>query len=155
VVTEERSNSALRRTQSAIDASPERARTTSRRSTRFEIRRVYDIDESDDSYRVLVDRLWPRGISKAKAALDDWAKDLAPGTELREWYRHDPAKFELFARRYRQELKRTPAREAVARLRAVARHKRVTLLTATRDLDHSGARVLKDVLTGKSREERR
>jgi uncharacterized protein YeaO (DUF488 family) len=151
MVTNRRSNSARSTTQSATDMSPGRARTASRRSPRFAIRRVYDVDQNEDGYRVLVDRLWPRGISKPKAALDDWAKDLAPGTELRQWYQHDPAKFELFARRYRQELKRTPAQEAVRRLRSVARRKRVTLVTATRDLDHSGARVLRDVLTGKSR----
>jgi uncharacterized protein YeaO (DUF488 family) len=114
----------------------------------IDICRVYDLDGSDDGYRVLVDRLWPRGISKGQAAVDEWAKDVAPGSELRQWYGHDPARFEQFARRYRQELKRTPAREAVARLRRVAGTHRVTLVTATRDVEHSGATVLRDVLTG-------
>jgi uncharacterized protein YeaO (DUF488 family) len=112
---------------------------------------MYDGDESDDGYRVLVDRLWPRGISKQRAALDEWAKDLAPGNELRQWYGHDPARFEEFARRYQRELQHAPAQAAVARLRTVARRNRVTLLTATRDLEHSGACVLRDVLTGRTR----
>ena len=116
---------------------------------RFEIQRVYD-PEATDGYRVLVDRLWPRGISKEKAALDEWAKDLAPGTELRQWYGHDPARFDEFARRYREELKHSPGREAVAALRTVEGD-RVVLVTATRDLEHSGARVLRDVLIGRSR----
>ena len=140
----------LSSTRRAIE-SPERTETTSRRGQGFALRRIYDVDQDDDDYRVLVDRLWPRGMTKATAALDDWATDVALGTELRKWYGHDPAKFELFARRYRQELKRAPARKAVARLRMIARHNRVTLVTATRDVEHSGARVLGDVLMGKSR----
>jgi uncharacterized protein YeaO (DUF488 family) len=120
----------------------------------FPIRRAYDGADDDDGYRVLVDRLWPRGVSKAKAALDEWAKDVAPGTELREWYGHDPAKFDQFARRYRQELKDGPAQETLTRLRALARKKRVTLVTATRDVEHSGARVLSDVLAHSRKEAR-
>jgi uncharacterized protein YeaO (DUF488 family) len=150
VVANRRHDSIVSSTHRA-DTSPRRTQATTRRGKGFALRRIYDVDRDDDDYRVLVDRLWPRGISKATAALDDWARDIAPGTELRQWYGHDPAKFELFARRYRQELKRTPAREAVAKLRMVARHSRVTLLTATRDLEHSGARVLIDLLMGKSR----
>jgi uncharacterized protein YeaO (DUF488 family) len=110
---------------------------------------VYDVEGTDEGYRVLVDRLWPRGISKARAHLDEWAKDVAPGTELRRWYGHDVGRFQQFARRYRQELKRAPARDAV--VRAVARRNRVTLETATRDVEHSGARVLRDVLMGRTR----
>jgi uncharacterized protein YeaO (DUF488 family) len=114
--------------------------------SRLEVRRIYEATAVDGSYRVLVDRLWPRGISKAKAALDEWAKDVAPGSDLRRWYGHDPARFEEFARRYRGELAREPAAEAAARLRTLARDHRVTLLTATRDVERSGARVLRDVL---------
>jgi uncharacterized protein YeaO (DUF488 family) len=117
-----------------------------RRKSQFEIRRVYDRDTGDDAYRVLVDRLWPRGIAKAEASLDEWAKDLAPSTELRRWYGHDAARFEEFARRYRAELTRAPAVEAVAGLRSIARDRSVTLVTGTRDVEHSGARVLLDVL---------
>src|SRR4051812_8344868 len=112
-----------------------------------EVRRVYGDDHSGDAYRVLVDRLWPRGLSKAEAELDEWAKDGAPSAELRRWYGHEPARFDEFRRRYRDELTRQPARDVVQRLRALARQRKVVLLTATRDVDLSGARVLSDVLT--------
>jgi uncharacterized protein YeaO (DUF488 family) len=95
---------------------------------------------------VLVDRLWPRGITKGDAALDEWAKDAAPSAALRRWYGHDPQKFEEFARRYRVELGRHPASDAVEHLRTLALDRHVVLLTATRDLDHSGARILHDRL---------
>jgi uncharacterized protein YeaO (DUF488 family) len=108
---------------------------------------VYGGDESEPGYRVLVDRLWPRGVSKADADLDEWAKDVAPSAELRRWYGHDVARFPEFERRYRAELRRPPASEAVDRLLATARTRTVVLLTATRDVGHSGARVLLDHLT--------
>ena len=114
---------------------------------RFEIHRVYDENEGS-GYRVLVDRLWPRGVSKEKAALDEWAKDVAPSDSLRRWYGHEPDKFAEFARRYRAELTSSPGKEAVARLRATSKKKRVTLLTATRDVEHSGAAVLLAALAG-------
>ena len=107
---------------------------------------IYGADAPDGSYRVLVDRLWPRGISKGRAALDEWAKDLAPASKLRRWYGHNPARFEEFARRYRVELRGRRAVEAIGRLRTIARDNRITLLTATGDLERSGARVLLDVL---------
>ncbi|MBV9661720.1 MAG: DUF488 family protein [Acidimicrobiales bacterium] len=112
----------------------------------FEVRRVYDPHRGDDAYRVLVDRLWPRGLAKAEAGIDEWAKDVAPSPELRRWYGHDPAKFDEFARRYREELARPPASDAIARLQADTREHRVALLTATRDVEHSGAAVLNDFL---------
>ncbi|HTU37910.1 MAG TPA: DUF488 family protein [Acidimicrobiales bacterium] len=114
-------------------------------SPAFEVRRVYDPPGTART-RVLVDRLWPRGISKAEAALDEWAKDAAPTTELRRWYGHDPARYQEFARRYRAELRREPGRSEVTRLRALARQHPVDLITATRDVEHSGTRVLCDVL---------
>jgi len=114
---------------------------------RVEIRRVYDDEDTGTAYRVLVDRLWPRGLSKAGAALDEWAKDGAPSAELRRWYGHQPARFDEFRRRYRDELRRQPAKDVVGRLRALARRRKVVLLTATRDVDRSGAQVLCDVLT--------
>jgi uncharacterized protein YeaO (DUF488 family) len=117
---------------------------------RFEIRRAYDEPSSGRSYQVLVDRLWPRGVTKAKAGLDEWAKDLAPSDGLRRWYGHEPEKFAEFARRYRAELKEAPGKQVVKRLRAEAKSKPVTLVTATRDLEHSGAKVLLDVLAGRS-----
>jgi uncharacterized protein YeaO (DUF488 family) len=118
-----------------------------RRRSTFKIRRVYDDHLEDDKNRVLVDRLWPRGIRKAGAPIDEWVKDVAPSADLRRWYGHEPAKFEEFARRYESELKHAPAKEAVTRLRAAARNKPVTLVTATRDVDHSGAAVLLRVLS--------
>ena len=113
------------------------------------IGRVYDDIESAGTYRVLVDRLWPRGVSRATAPFDAWVKDLAPSGELRKWYSHDPEKFAEFARRYRAELEQEPARGALAELRNQARSRDVVLLTATRDLRRSGAAVLMDVLGGR------
>jgi len=114
----------------------------------IELRRVYDgSDRGDAGYRVLVDRLWPRGITKADAALDEWLKDAAPSTDLRRWYGHDVERFEEFARRYRAELRRPPASMAVDHLVELARTDTITLLTATRDVDHSGARVLHELVT--------
>ena len=113
------------------------------------IRRVYDEPASADGARVLVDRLWPRGLRKDAAALDDWAKDVAPSTELREWYGHDPARFDEFRRRYTGELSQSGQRAALRRLRALASAgapKPLTLLTATRDLEHSQAAVLAQIL---------
>jgi uncharacterized protein YeaO (DUF488 family) len=108
---------------------------------RFEVHRVYDEDQGG-GYRVLVDRLWPRGVSKEQAAVDEWAKDVAPSDGLRRWYGHEPDKFAEFARRYRAELTASPGKEAVGRLQAVSKKKPVVLLTATRDVEHSGAAVL-------------
>lgn len=116
------------------------------------VRRIYDDDDDGGGYRVLVDRLWPRGVKKQDAALDEWAKDVAPSAELRRWYGHDPARFEAFAERYRAELGWPPAAEVVARLRDVADRQRVTLLTATRDVERSGAQVLYDHLVSGSGE---
>jgi uncharacterized protein YeaO (DUF488 family) len=109
---------------------------------------VYDHLDSGGTYRVLVDRLWPRGISRATAPFDAWVKDLAPSGELRKWYGHDPEKFAEFARRYRAELEQEPGRIALDELRDQARSRDVVLLTATRDLPRSGAAVLMDVVGG-------
>jgi uncharacterized protein YeaO (DUF488 family) len=115
-----------------------------------QLRRVYDDDDrSDAGSRVLVDRLWPRGISRADADLDEWLKDAAPSTELRRWYGHDVQRFEEFARRYRSELRQPPGSVAVDRLVELARMQRITLLTATRDVEHSGARVLQQLVTAR------
>jgi uncharacterized protein YeaO (DUF488 family) len=122
-------------------------------SRNVELRRVYD--DSAAGYRVLVDRLWPRGITKAEAALDEWLKDAAPSTELRRWYGHLVERFDEFARRYRAELGQPPASAALDRLRELARTEPLTLLTATRDLDHSGARVLEQLLTSRASRSRR
>ncbi len=113
---------------------------------RIQVRRAYDQPEPADGARVLVDRIWPRGISKDAARLEEWAKDVAPSTELRRWYGHDPDRFEEFRRRYLAELDQPEPRAAVSRLRALAAGGPVTLLTATRDLSLSQAAVLADYL---------
>ncbi|HET8738368.1 MAG TPA: DUF488 family protein [Acidimicrobiia bacterium] len=111
----------------------------------FRVHRVYDRDV--EGYRVLVDRLWPRGLTKEEANLDEWLKDVAPSTELRRWYGHEASRFDEFAHRYRAELEESPAAEAVAHLLELSSRKPVILLlTATKDLDISGARVLADHL---------
>lgn len=119
---------------------------TTGRSLDIQAKRVHDAAEPDDGSRVLVDRLWPRGISKDRAALDAWEKELAPSTELRQWYGHDPAKFDAFAERYRRELDDADRAADLDRLRDLARSDRLTLLTATKDLPHGHVRVLADVL---------
>lgn len=109
--------------------------------------RVYeDPGRQGDEHRVLVDRLWPRGVGKDALDADEWARTVAPSTELRRWYRHDPVRFAAFRRRYRAELNAEPAASDVVRLRRLAGARRVVLLTATRDVDHSGAAVLRTVL---------
>jgi uncharacterized protein YeaO (DUF488 family) len=110
------------------------------------IRRVYEEPSPQDGTRVLVDRVWPRGLRKDAARLDDWAKDVAPSTELRTWYHHDPAKFGEFRRRYAAELGEPGQKEALDRIRDLAADGPVTLLTATKDLDLSQAAVLAGVL---------
>ena len=113
-----------------------------------EVVRVYaDPGRRPGEHRVLVDRLWPRGVQKAAADFDEWAKDAAPSADLRRWYGHDPERFGEFARRYKVELDHEPGASAVERLRGLARARgRLVLLTATRDVEHSGAAVLADVL---------
>jgi uncharacterized protein YeaO (DUF488 family) len=112
------------------------------------VRRVQDEPSTDDGTRVLVDRLWPRGLSKAAVAFDHWNKDVAPSTELRRWYGHDPARFTEFAERYLTELTSEAGRAAVQRLRECVRGTHLTLLTATRDVEHSQAAVLAELLDG-------
>ena len=112
------------------------------------VRRVYAEPDPDDGTRVLVDRLWPRGVSKARAALDEWCKDVAPSDELRKWYRHDPSRFEEFARRYRAELEDPERAATLAQLRELASDGTVTLLTATKEPAISEAAVLASVLAG-------
>jgi uncharacterized protein YeaO (DUF488 family) len=114
--------------------------------TDIRVRRVYEEPSAQDGARVLVDRVWPRGLRKDALRLDEWAKDVAPSTELRTWYQHDPAKFDEFRRRYAAELDQPAAREGLDRLRALAADQPVTLLTATKELDLSQAAVLAGLL---------
>ncbi|MEU6341768.1 DUF488 family protein [Streptomyces sp. NPDC046977] len=109
---------------------------------RFGCRRIYEETSSRDGKRVLVDRLWPRGMSKERAHLDEWLRDVAPSADLRTWYHHDPERFAEFRDRYIGELEDAGHRPAVRHLRDLAAHGKVTLLTATKDLDHSEAAVL-------------
>ncbi|MGH3120241.1 MAG: DUF488 domain-containing protein [Streptosporangiaceae bacterium] len=110
------------------------------------VRRVYDQAEPQDGTRVLVDRIWPRGLRKDAAHLSEWAKEVAPSTELRTWYGHDPAKFGEFCRRYTAELAQGAPRAALDHLAALTAAGPVTLLTATRDTGHSQAAVLAQLL---------
>ena len=108
------------------------------------LKRAYDPAEAADGYRVLVDRLWPRGVSKEKAQLDEWARELAPSSQLRTWFGHDPARFDEFRRRYLEELAAHEAK--LAELRERASEGTLTLVYAARDSEHNDAVVLADVL---------
>ncbi len=107
-------------------------------------KRIYDPPDADDGRRLLVDRLWPRGVSREAARLDDWLKELAPSDGLRRWFGHNPALWEEFRARYREELKTHV--ELLDDLRAEAKRGTVTLLFAARDTEHNNAVVLKELL---------
>ncbi|HZC05396.1 MAG TPA: DUF488 domain-containing protein [Ktedonobacterales bacterium] len=110
------------------------------------IKRVYDEPAPEDGERVLIDRLWPRGLSKERARVDLWLKDIAPSAELRTWFGHDPAKFDEFRERFEAELAREPGRAALALLRDHAQRGPVTLVFAAHDASHSNAAVLRELL---------
>jgi len=110
------------------------------------VRRVYEERADDDGARVLVDRIWPRGVSKENAHLHEWCKQVAPSTALRKWCNHDPERFEEFGRRYRTELEEPERAEALSQLRELTGHGTLTLLTATKNADISEAAVLADLL---------
>ncbi len=107
-------------------------------------KRIYDPPAPDDGCRVLVDRLWPRGIAKADTSWNEWDKQAAPSTELRRWFNHDPAKWEDFRKRYTEELEQSP--ETTRHLLSLASHGTLTLLYAARDTEHNEAAVLRDYL---------
>jgi uncharacterized protein YeaO (DUF488 family) len=113
------------------------------------LKRIYDAASADDGARILVDRLWPRGVRKQTASVALWLKDIAPSTELRRWFAHDPARWEEFGRRYRAELHGNDV--AVARLRDVLRSGRVTLLYGAHDTAHNHALVLADYMRDQPR----
>lgn len=110
------------------------------------LKRAYEKADRADGRRVLVDRLWPRGVSKAEAAIDEWLKDLAPSTELRKWFGHDPARWNEFQRRYAGEIHCHA--ELLAHLRQLARQGPITLVYSAHDEVHNDAVVLRDVLLG-------
>lgn len=106
-------------------------------------KRAYDPVTKSDGYRVLVDRIWPRGISKQSLAVNEWMKDVAPSTELRQWFGHEPTRWKEFTRRYRAELKAGPAKQALSALAGRAAAANLTLVYAARDPVHNNAEVLK------------
>ncbi|MFF7941525.1 DUF488 domain-containing protein [Nocardia gamkensis] len=126
---------------------------TTRRTV--QVRRIYDDPTPQDGSRVLVDRLWPRGVSKTRARLDEWCKQVAPSTELRTWYGHDPQLFDEFARRYRDELTEPDHAAALTHLRELAARSTLTLLTGTKNTDISEAAVLADILAHPNRSRER
>lgn len=112
--------------------------------TNITIKRIYDPKEPGDGYRVLVDRLWPRGISKEKASWDEWLKNIAPSTALRQWFAHDPVRWDAFRKKYDEELDGNG--EAVSHLLRLARKGKVTLLYSARNTEHNEAAALRDYL---------
>lgn len=110
------------------------------------LKRAYEPPAEEDGTRILVDRLWPRGVRKDDAAIDRWVKDLAPSSELRKWFGHDPARWDEFRKRYAAELRLHP--EGIEALRSLARKSPITLVYAARDELHNDAVVLKDFLLG-------
>lgn len=117
--------------------------------SQIQVKRIYEEPKRSDGFRVLVDRLWPRGISKERAALDLWMKTIAPSSELRRWFGHDAKRWKEFVRRYRAELREHGAE--LAELRSRARKQPVTLLFGARDIGHNEAVVLREVLEEKRR----
>ena len=108
------------------------------------VKRIYDEPDSGDGYRVLIDHVWPRGVSRERARLNEWARELAPSDDLRRWFAHDPEKFEAFRARYRAEL--ANRRSAIVELAHRASSGRVTIVYAARDQQHNNAVVLAEVL---------
>jgi uncharacterized protein YeaO (DUF488 family) len=115
----------------------------------IQLKRVYENPSRKDGLRVLVDRLWPRGLTKERAAVDLWLKDVAPSTELRQWFGHDPARWKEFQSRYRMELKEK--KDALTLLKQKGKDHTLTLLFGARDKEHNEALVLKKILDGRKR----
>ena len=111
------------------------------------IKRVYDDKSDDDGYRVFIDRLWPRGVKKEDAHFDEWLKDLAPSTELRKWFDHDPERFDEFLKRNKKELENN--KDELDKLHNKAKSQKITLLFAAKDREMNNAVVVKEVLEGK------
>ena len=111
----------------------------------IKIKRIYDTPDENDGCRILVDRLWPRGLSRDKTKIDLWLKEIAPGDKLRKWYSHDVEKFSEFRKRYKQELRNKP--ELVAQIRGLEKkHKTITLLFSARDVSHNNSIVLRNYI---------
>ncbi|MHB8600801.1 MAG: DUF488 domain-containing protein [Ktedonobacteraceae bacterium] len=116
-----------------------------KRTLHIAIKRAYDEPAQDDGTRILVDRLWPRGLSKEQAHIDVWLKEIAPSDELRKWFGHEPEKFAEFRSRYKAELASGEAIDAIGRLYELARQGQVTLVYAAHDTEHNNAVVLRDL----------
>ena len=114
----------------------------------MKIARIYDPPESGDGVRVLADRLWPRGVRKDDPRFDRWVKDVAPSSELRRWYNHDPARYDEFVARYEDELRNPVAADALDGLRRLADEGPITLLTSAKDVEHGHLAVLARLLEG-------
>jgi uncharacterized protein YeaO (DUF488 family) len=114
---------------------------------RIRLKRAYEAVADDDGARILIDRLWPRGVRKQDAAIKHWAKELSPSTELRKWFGHDPGRWQEFHRRYTKELSQHP--QQLEELRALAREGPITLVYAAHDEEHNDAVVLREVLLGR------
>lgn len=110
------------------------------------VKRAYEAPEERDGRRILVDRVWPRGVRKDELRLDAWYRDLAPSTELRKWFAHDPERWSEFQKRYAAELKRAQSRERIRELAALGKRGKVTLIYSARDEEHNQAIVLRDYL---------
>ncbi len=109
-------------------------------------KRIYDVPGRTDGIRILVDRLWPRGMKKETARVDEWLREIAPSTELRNWFGHKPERWLEFQKRYRRELQQHPRAELAEHLRSLARRKKVTLLYGARDTEHNQAVALSKYL---------
>jgi uncharacterized protein YeaO (DUF488 family) len=112
----------------------------------IEMKRAYEIPAASDGIRILVDRLWPRGVKKAEARIDEWLQQLAPSDTLRKWYGHRPERWKKFAARYRKELQTPERRASLQRLQSLVRKNKITLVFAAKDKEHCNARVLVEVL---------
>ena len=112
-----------------------------------QLKRAYEPRAAADGTRILIDRLWPRGVSKAQAAIDHWMKDVAPSTELRKWFGHEPARWNEFRRRYAEEVRRNA--ELFSQLRALARAGPITLVYSAHDEAHNDAIVLRELILGR------
>lgn len=115
----------------------------------IKIKRFYEAPENSDGKRILVDRLWPRGVAKAKARIDEWLKEIAPSNQLRQWYGHKPERWEEFQKRYREELQTAEKQELLKHLKSLARRGTVTLLFTTKETECNNAVALANVLKRK------
>ena len=112
----------------------------------IKVKRIYDPPSPDDGKRILIDRLWPRGMKKEKAHIDEWLKEISPSNELRKWYSHDPAKWSEFQKRYRAEISKQ--KELLKRIRNEGKKGTVTLLFSTKELELNNAVALKEIIEG-------